>query len=416
MILGYVLKRYPVLSQTFVVNEILALERLGWKLRIFSLKEPNDPGFHANLEQVRASVTYLPGPERRTVWQAAARTQRLYPKGFRRALRLTYDAWRHNSRSLRRFLQACSLTNLIQRYPVTHLHAYVATAPTDVAMLTSRITGLPYSFGAHAKDLYTSALPELRRKIKAAEFVVTCTRANQEYLKQLVKARHHHKINLRYHGIDLEKFSPRQEVPLAERPLILSVGRLVEKKGFPYLLQACAILKSNGYAFRCLIIGEGPERDPLEKMVSALNLQDTVAFPGSRSQEELVEIYGSATVFALPCNVLENGDRDGIPNVLLEAMAVGLPVVSSAISGIPELVESGHNGLLVPERNEEALAAALELLLQDDALRRRLGGNGRSTVANNFDTMMNAQQLAGLFREEGSGQSQQPETPHVRAP
>jgi len=178
------------------------------------------------------------------------------------------------------------------------------------------------------------------------------------------------------------------------------VGRLVDKKGLPYLLEACRMLKSEGQSFRCVIVGEGPQRRPLEGMVRSFGLGGLVTFPGAVSQERVLDLYREAAVFALPCQVMGNGDRDGIPNVLVEAMAVGLPVISTAISGIPELITSGHDGLLVPERDVQALTSAIQTLMQDEALRERLGRQARSSVARKFDSRVNALGLATLFSRQ----------------
>jgi glycosyltransferase involved in cell wall biosynthesis len=177
----------------------------------------------------------------------------------------------------------------------------------------------------------------------------------------------------------------------------LSVGRLVPKKGFPDLIEALGVLRGRGVAFRAMIVGAGPERSKLEEQIKRLNLSDIVTLPGAVTQEELVGIYKEATVFALPCRILDDGDRDGLPNVLLESMSMGLPVISSPISGIPEVIRNGENGLLVPERDVNALAAALELLLHDAELRERLGRNARSTIVSEMSADAMAQKLAGLF-------------------
>lgn len=400
---GYVIRMFPQTSETFIANEILHLERLGLPLRIYSYRRPRETVAHECVRLISTPVQYLPDPLYRHPWQLLRghrALRRLEPALYRRTARFALAQALKERRpdTLRRFLQAGHLAYLIKNSEVGHLHAHFAHRTTQVAMLACMLTGVPFSFTAHAKDIYSAAPRDLRQKINAARFVVTCTRANQEHLRQLVEPDQRPKITLAYHGVDLSKFTPAAGEPTTEPPLILSVGRLVEKKGFPYLLEACRILKANGRAFRCLIVGEGPERRALGKMVRNLDLTDVVSLPGSCSQEDLVAIYRRATLFALPCTVLANGDRDGIPNVLLEAMAMGLPVVSSPISGIPEVVQSGYNGLLPAERDSTALASALELLLQDAALRQRLGSNARSTVARDFDARANAQRIAELFQ------------------
>jgi glycosyltransferase involved in cell wall biosynthesis len=414
-VVGYVIRMFPQLSETFIANEILGLERLGLALRIYSYRTPKAAVTHECVRRIQAPVTYLPDPLTRRPWRLLSETPGVYrldPHSYRHTVRhVLADTLRErNLDAWRRLFQAVYLASQLADSGVRHLHAHMARGATHVTMLASMLTGLPFSFTGHARDIYYRADQHLlRARIEAAEFVVTCTRANQEYLRQLVGTEQRHKIHLAYHGVDTAKFSPAREEVAPRVPTILSAGRLVEKKGFPYLVRACAALRDKGYPFRCVVVGEGPERGRLEEMIRILHLGDAVSLPGECSQEELLTYYQRATVFALPCCVLRDGDRDGIPNVLLEAMAVGLPVVSSSVSGIPELMQNGDNGLLVPERNDRALASALELLIQDDALRDRLGQRGRLAVARDFDPTTSARRLAELFREGCSIAASQPE-------
>lgn len=399
---GYVLRMFPQASETFVANEVLELEQLGLPVRIYSYRRPREAVRHDVVRRIRAPVTYLPDPLWRHPLVLVRAHRALYRRGparyrgaFRYALRSflrerDLDVWR-------RFTQAGYLATLIARDGVTRLHAHFAHGATHVALLTAMFLDLPFGFSAHARDIYTAKRSLLCEKIAAARYVVTCTEANRSHLRDLAGADHRDKIVLAYHGVNLAKFAPAHDVVRAESPVVLAVGRLVEKKGFPHLLRACRLLLDRGRAFRCVIIGEGPERAQLEAQVRSLGLDDVVTLPGACTQEELVDDYHRATLVALPCRVLRNGDRDGIPNVLVEAMAAGLPVVSTAVSGIPELIESGENGLLVPEGDDAALAAAIELLLQDGALRARLARNARATVEQHFDSAANARGLLDLL-------------------
>jgi glycosyltransferase involved in cell wall biosynthesis len=394
---------FPQLSETFVANEIVQLERLGIRIRVYSYRKPMAAVPHECVRRIQAPIEYLPDPLYRhplTLLRAHQAVFRRDPARYRRTARyvLGYTMAERNPDTWRRFLHAGYLAQSAREANVQRLHAHFAHGATRVAMLTSMLTGLRFSFTAHARDIYTANSELLGEKIAAAEYVVTCTRANQDYLRQLVEPTQRRKILLGYHGVDVEKFTPAPDGRGTDAPVILSVGRLVEKKGFPDLLRACDILRRKGYAFRCLLVGDGPERPALEAMVRSLQLEDIVGMPGSYSQEELLPLYRRATVFALPCRILKNGDRDGIPNVLLEAMAVGLPVVSSAVSGIGELVRDGENGLLVHERDDKALAAAIESLVRDGSLRERLSENARTTVAARFDAAATSEALARLFR------------------
>jgi glycosyltransferase involved in cell wall biosynthesis len=234
-------------------------------------------------------------------------------------------------------------------------------------------------------------------KLEKAEFVATCTGANQRYLEQFNHTRT--PIHTIYHGLDTHAFSAEHSPARALRPpMILAVGRLVEKKGFSYLVQACRQLRDRGFEFQCLIVGEPDEQTTaIKQMLKDLKLEDCVALHDAVDQAELREIYAAATVFALPCQIVSNGDRDGIPNVLVEAMAMELPVVTTHVSGIPELVDDRVNGLLIPERDASALARALAELLSNPSLRRQLGEAARAKVRRSFDSTQTTIALKTLF-------------------
>lgn len=291
----------------------------------------------------------------------------------------------------------------IQKSGCTHIHAHFANVPTTVAELIHGFTGLPYSFTAHAKDIYRSGAAELDRKISKAEFVLTCTEYNRQYLSAISTS--DTRIHCVHHGIDLSLFDGRKHsseaaAPTDTLPLILSVGRFCEKKGYPYLIRACRILQDQGVKFRCAIVGYGPMRDELEALIAQLDLQGNVSLAGKMTQDGIAEMYRTAAVFALPCLVTDDGDRDGIPNVLIEAMAQRLAVVSTDVSGISELVEPANNGLLVPEKNADALADALALLLAQPALRKQMGDRGREKVTGHFSLMSSAMEVWATFQEE----------------
>lgn len=411
--IAYLLKTFPKLSETFILNEILELERQKLELHIFSLREPTEAKVHPAVAQVKAGVTYIPYIQytgsllgiRQTPPEVFARIARtLKDHGFvlirhpLRYLRATSLHIRHGGRK-RYFTQAACLAKSLIQGGYTHLHAHFANEPASVAELAHYMTGCPYSFTAHAKDIYLSDRQELARKIAAAELVMTCTGFNQNFLQALgVKGT---PIHLCYHGVDLGRFSAQPE-EFSERtgpPLILSVGRFCEKKGFPDLLQACYRLKQRGRCFVCRIVGFGPLQEHLEEMIRKLQLDKSVSLVGKMTQDRLIQEYQRADVFALPCLVADDGDRDGIPNVLVEAMAMQIPVVSTAVSGIGELVDHMENGLLAPERDPAALADAIEILLDDPPLRYRLGVNGRAKVMSQFRLDRSTSKVRGLLLE-----------------
>ena len=299
------------------------------------------------------------------------------------------------------FHQAVYLARRLRRADNTigHLHAHFAHDPTLIALLTHQLTGISFSFTAHARDLYQIPRQALVDRIAAATAVITCCSANLLYLHQVVPRDQRGKVQLIHHGVDLDRFRPPTDrVPDRDRrPLILSVGRLVEKKGFPDLLRACALLTHTGRRFRCAIYGDGPLRPQLTALIAALGLSDTVMLAGERPQHELVAIFQSAAMFVLAPFVTGDGDRDGVPNVLVEAMACGLPVVSTRAAGVPDLVRHEHNGLLAEPRDPSDLARQLGRLIDDGAIRTRLGDATRATVTAQFDERAAAAQIATLF-------------------
>jgi glycosyltransferase involved in cell wall biosynthesis len=401
-VLGYVIRMFPQVSETFIANEILGLERLGVQVRIFSYRRPQEDVRHECVQAIRAPITYLPDPLYSDVFGLAGAQQFLARSAPLRYNRVFRHAALETVRQVRlepwqRLLQSAYLARLLKESDVTWLHAHFGHGATHVAMLASMLTGLPFSFTAHARDIYANASPALLvSKMRAAQWVATCTAANQRQLQGLLPASLHSKVRLAYHGVDSALFSPASEVA-GSPPLILSVGRLVEKKGFPQLLAACRVLADKGVEFKCEIVGGGPERAHLEGLLDQLSLRSFVSLVGVLSQEQVAAKMRAAAVFALPCKVLPDGDRDGIPNVLLEAMASAVPVVTSPMASISEAVDSGRNGLLVGPENSHELAAAIELLLRDPGLRARLGAAGRTTVRERFELSRSAGRLAELF-------------------
>jgi len=408
---AYVLRSYPRLSQTFILNEIRALERLGVGIRIFAITDPREPITQPEVAEIRAPAHYLDSLGRtwRAMLSAHSSVAIAAPRRYIAALLHAVSAkesdtgYRVASR-YRCFHYAVQLALILRRQErsngiaVGHLHAHFAHDPTLVAQLTHRLTGIPFSFTAHARDLYQVPKAELRARAEQATEIVTCCRANVDFLQRVLPQRLHGKIALVHHGVDLREFRPRQPAgDEPRRPLLLSVGRLVEKKGFADLLVACHGLKASGRRFHCRIYGDGPERRRLMTMLEELDLGDYVALAGARPRPEIMSAYREADVFALTPFVTQDGDRDGIPNVIIEAMASGLPVVTTSAGGIPELVTPGVNGLVARPHDIEGIAASIAALLDDASMRRRLGSAGRETVQERFDVRNSAEELAALF-------------------
>lgn len=406
--IGFVLKRYPRLSETFILNEIRALERLGTSLALFSLLRPEETHCHPAVQEVRSPVHYLPedwAGKAVALAKAHLAVAGAAPGHYLRALGQALQ-WAvrsgHPIATAKQFLRAGFVARHCRGQGIGHLHAHFANVPATVARFASVMCDIGYSFTTHAKDLYLTPQPLLRCKVRHASFVLTCTQHNVDYLRGFLPAAERDKIHLVYHGIDLSAFPLAEHAPVAaaaerEPPLILSVGRLVPKKGMADLLDACSLLQRRGVPFRCAIVGDGPLRDELEQRIETLHLGGHVTLLGAMAHDRLIRLYGEAALFALACHVTEDGDRDGIPNVLVEAMASKLAVVSTRVSGIPELVAHGRNGVLVAPRDPTALADELQRLLEDSAARARLAAAARSSVENRFECWETAKEVRSLL-------------------
>jgi glycosyltransferase involved in cell wall biosynthesis len=400
--IAYVVSSWPRLSETFILNEVIAVERSGVSLHIFSTKDPNGEPVHARVAQVRAPVTSL---SLRGHWKSALQANlgllRRRPLRYCRVLlqAMSYRRWG----ILRRFFQAGYLAHELLREPVAHLHAHFAHAPALVAMFAHRLIDIPYTFTAHANDIYVRTPPKLlRAAAQWARAVITCTEYNRRYLSTQIGPASHGKLHCIYHGLDLSQFKfawPRAAEP--GPPMILSVARLVEKKGVSDLIVAADILRRRGRCFQVEIVGNGPQHSVLENQVKQLGLEDYVKLVGAQTHDKVCRAYQRASIFALPCMVAANGDRDGIPNVLLEAMGSGVPVVSTPVSGIPELIESEREGLLVPPSNPAKLADALDRLLTCPDLRERLALGARAKIEAHFSLDRGSTQLLALFQQGG---------------
>jgi len=400
----FLLKRFPRLSETFILNELLALERQGVPLSIYSILSPEEGIVHADVARLRTPVEYFPAGLR-GAWRVARAHLRVIAASPRTYARTLVDAAsRRRLTAIKHFVRAGWLAARLQETGASHLHAHFAHGPASVAQFASRLAGVSFSFTAHAKDIYTSPPEILQGKLRAARFVVTCTDYNAQHLAQLAGDPWARRIHRIYHGIDLDRF--RQDGRTATHgsrpPACLSIGRLVEKKGFPYLIEAARILKESGRSLVVRIVGGGDQRRALEDEIARAGLTGIVELVGAMPQERLLAEYQRASVFVLPCIVTDNGDRDGIPNVLVEAMRMGRPVVSTAISGIPELVIDGKTGLLVPPRDPDALAEAIASLLDDPARAGELAAQAAHHVAERFDLHRNTERLRELLLASSS--------------
>jgi glycosyltransferase involved in cell wall biosynthesis len=338
--IGIVVKRFPKLSETFILSEILALESLGWPVTIFTLEPPSDDISHGDVSRVRACVLPI-DPGRADV----------------------------------------HLADRIRFGGIAHLHAHFAGAPTAIARVAARRAGVGFSVSAHAKDIYLTPDEDLRANLTDAKFVVTCTAHNADHLRRVAPGIPVAKL---YHGVDCQRLFPPPARLKVTPPLILSVGRLRAKKGFDTLVEACGLLRDRGNVFACDIVGYGPEEFALQRLIDTLKLNQQVRLRGKMSHEDVLDRMRSARIFTLPCRVDVDGDRDGIPNVILEAMAMGVPVVSTSVSGVPEVIEHDQNGILIPPDNPSLLADAIERLISERSHANSLADAARTTVVSRF--------------------------------
>lgn len=425
---AYILKGFPRVSEMFIASEIYRLEQLGIRLQLHVIKPADEAQRHGIVEQIKAQPDYLPATSSLSAtslvcWlslhlkdflPALKRVARRRPMQVARAAinafvqsvraRRTFWSWPRKL-YLKEFLQAAAIADRLHDAPdVRHLHAHFCHGATTVTWLAAMMTGNSFSFTAHAKDIYCESLNPaglLRRKLRAARFVVTCTDANREHLLKIEPRAEIHCI---YHGLNAEfagLLKQSSGKPSKRRKLrALGVGRLVPKKGFDVLVEACGILHRRHIEFEALIVGESGEHEAeLRSRISNLGLESRIHLTGPMEQSKLYEEYTRASAFCLPCRVLDNGDRDGIPNVLMEAMACGLPVITTGVSGIPEIIHDGINGQLIPPDNPAALADALLSLERDPRRARKLAVEAQATVQEHFDGDRFAVQLAALFRE-----------------
>jgi glycosyltransferase involved in cell wall biosynthesis len=399
---AFVLKGYPRLSETFIAQEIAALEARGLDILIVSLRHPTDRKRHALHDQIHAQILYLP----EYLYQEPLRVLRGWwiarrMPGYRRALQTWWQDLKRDrtSNRIRRIGQAMVLAaELPARY--RHLHAHFIHTPGSVARYAAQILHCPWTASAHARDIWITPDWEKREKLADCRWVVTCTAHNHTHLSALSNAE---RVSLVYHGVDFSRFPeppvwrPRRDGRDAQDPVrVLSVGRAVEKKGYDVLLQALARLPTDLY-WHFTHIGGGPLLDKLKTQAAALGIADRIAWHGAATQETVIEAYRTADVFALASRRDRDGDMDGLPNVLMEAQSQALPCIATAISAIPELVIDGETGLLVPSEDAGGFAVALNHVIVDPGLRERLGKAAAARVRLAFGMTAGIAELARRF-------------------
>ena len=394
---AYVLKMYPRFSETFIVSEILAREAAGDRIEIFSLRPPTDPRFHHELARVQAPVTYIERPSRTVdLWESlrtaeAAGLTAALGRNFADLAAATADD----------AVQSINLATALQGRNIRHMHVHFASVATTVARLASALTGIPFSFTAHAVDIFREPLvdADLRAKLEQAHHAITISSYNLNYLRRRFPASTS-RLHLVRNGLELARFPYRDPKPLAGTVRVAAVGRLVEKKGFQHLLPAAAELRDHGFDLEVRIAGTGVLGDQLEAEIARLGLRGQVTLIGPQTQDQIHELLSSADIFVAPCVVGSDGNADGMPTVLLEAMATGVPCISTAVTGIPEVIRNGKTGLLVRPGNPHALARAIQQLGSPRTDRAALARSARALIEDEFDVHRQAAMLRSLCRAE----------------
>jgi glycosyltransferase involved in cell wall biosynthesis len=402
---AFILKGYPRLSETFIAQEILALEQSGLDIVIISLRKPTDVERHPVHREIKAPVLYLP----EFILREPVRVVRAW-LGMRQrpGYLAARDQWLRDCRRapsmqrLRGFAQALVLADELPSR-ATRLHAHYLHWPASVARYAGMVLGLPWSCSAHARDIWVTPEWEKREKLKDAAWLVTCTVVGQRHLASLVSSGDEaSRIELVYHGLDFCRLpEPRAafdaRIGGKDKPAIfLSVGRAVEKKGYATLLSALARLPRHLH-WRLVHIGDGPLLPRLRCQADRIGIGDRVTWLGAQAHDTVVDNYRTADVFVLASCIAGDGDRDGLPNVLMEAQSQGLACVSTELSAIPELIEDGVTGLLVPPQSEDALAEALAQMITDHELRARLAAAGCKRVRERFSHDSGVDRLARKF-------------------
>lgn len=416
---GYVLKMFPRFSETFIANEIFELESRGLRVVIFSMKPPNENLRQSIAEAIKAERFVIPPLRGRHLVRHARfhlRCMASHPGRYARTL--SFTAKRGTRAAWRKFLVAPYIVCQARASGVEHFHAHFASGPARQAKLASLLSGTPFSFTAHAKDLFWTGHQhgennKLKKRLRCAAFVVTISEYNRNFITHLGFKVPRRRIVTIYNGLDLGRWRfirpdglPTNGKGANEAPLILSVGRLVPKKGFNVLVEACRLLRAEGLGFQCAIAGEGPELDSLRDQVARLGLSDEITLLGAVPQTELAKkLYPRATLLVQPSVIAGDGDQDGIPTVILEALALGVPVVATPVSGIGEAVINEETGLLVPPDDVFALASAIRRVIADPALAGTVARGGRAVIEQRFNMKQNAKVLISLFEYAARGKA-----------
>ena len=400
--IAYITQSFPGLTTTFIYREVLALREVGFNIATFAIWKPNVNQLSAESKHLVDSSFYvfpISWPKFFMAHLYFLLTHPLkYISTFFFVLTRKGEPMHNRRRTLFHFFEAMSLAWDAKREGIKHIHAHFTVNAATIAFIIARMLDISFSMTAH--NIFFTDRVILKEKVKAAKFIIAISNYSKDFLLNLFPAEDlKDKIHIVHCGISPDNFLLPNHRATNQRPNIFSISQFAERKGYPVLLEACKILVDRGCDFECSIAGDGPQHPLLKQLMANYQIQDRVHLPGVVFQEQLVDRLNQADIFVLPCITATNGDMDGVPVVLMEAMAMELPTVSTYVSGIPELIEDGQSGLLVEEKDPVALADTLQRLIEDDKLRERLGKNGRQKVIQEFNIFENAAQIAALFKQ-----------------
>ena len=399
----YITSSLPALTLTFIYREIFGLRQSGFIVETVSMNRPDPGNVSGEAQNLLRSTHYLDQVSFVTKIGRVVLTMFRRPKAFFRCAGIYFTAKpmktaRDYVRLAYHLIEACYLCVEYRDHGIDHIHAHFVNGPSSIAMFLSILLDRPFSFTMHASLIWLDPVA-LYNKLDNCKFCASISEYNRDYVVSEYGDRFSIKIEIVRCGIDMGKLVSveRQETSDKDPFVIVGVGQLTERKGFHVLIKACGLLKQRGLEFRCLIVGEGTQRAELQSLIERYRLGQMVTLEGAQPQERIPSYLGGADIFALPCVIADDGWRDGIPVALMEAMAQKIPVVCTNILGLPELIESGENGVLVESEDARALADAIESLMHSEDLRHSLGVRGSGKIESDFNVERSVEKLAALF-------------------
>lgn len=400
---AYVLLRFPFFTETFIAEEILKIQNLGIKTKVFSLLPSKGGIIHPVSKQLVSQVEYVPGLFSLRVWSAqiyfVLRNPRIYIKSMWQLLSQPIPNISSIFRRIYIFLKSIWLAKEIEKTSVSIIHTHFAWLSAGASMIVSINLGIPFTVTTHAYDIFSYKNDLLRITSQTADKIVTISEFNKSVILEKISTLKHEKIKVIHCGIDLGFFQSTQNKMNGEIFRIISVGSLVEKKGHEYLIRACGKLRDEGIKYQCVIVGEGKLRQSLQVLIDELNLINHIVLAGKQTQNWVRDQLSKSDLFVLACVTTGSGNMDGIPVAMMEALSMNVPVVSTSLSGIPELIRHEQTGLLVPEMDVNALAATIKSLINDEELRKKYAQNGRNIITREYDSLKNVTQLADVFQQ-----------------